>query len=188
VLISQARRAAGLSQAALAKRARTYQPAIAEIERGRRDPSGDLTAKILSSAGYRSVAVPTFRTPVAEAALWIHEALDAGDDRWAWRRLLQVAADLTGAEPALRVVLAFAPPPSTGDRRFDAGLAALVDWHLTTAGLPVPGWVNDPSRSVAANPWTVTDIEPFASEARASSPPPFAKRGVFVNIEEFAAA
>lgn len=51
-LLRQARRRAGLSQRALAKRARTAQSVIARIEQGRTSPSWETLARLLAAAGF----------------------------------------------------------------------------------------------------------------------------------------
>jgi transcriptional regulator with XRE-family HTH domain len=52
-LLREARIAAGLSQRALARRARTAQSVIARIERGQTSPSWDTLARLLAAAGFR---------------------------------------------------------------------------------------------------------------------------------------
>lgn len=52
-VLQVARRAAGLSQRALAVRAGTGQPAISAIEAGRVSPSADRLAELVSLCGYR---------------------------------------------------------------------------------------------------------------------------------------
>lgn len=51
-LLRRARRAAGLSQRDLARRARTAQSVIARIERGRTSPSWGTLARLLAAAGF----------------------------------------------------------------------------------------------------------------------------------------
>jgi transcriptional regulator with XRE-family HTH domain len=51
-LLRMARRQAGLTQAALAQRARTSQAAISAYESGRRSPSVETLCRILASAGF----------------------------------------------------------------------------------------------------------------------------------------
>jgi len=51
--IESARRAAGLSQAALAKRAGTSQSAVSAYESGRKTPSADTLSRLLAASGAR---------------------------------------------------------------------------------------------------------------------------------------
>ncbi|MGH8906010.1 MAG: helix-turn-helix domain-containing protein [Egibacteraceae bacterium] len=50
-LISQARKRAGLSQAELARRARTAQPAVSAYEAGAKDPTFSTLQRLLAAAG-----------------------------------------------------------------------------------------------------------------------------------------
>ena len=69
-LLRTARRRAGLTQAALAARAGVSQPVIAAYERGRREPSVPMLAKLVRAAGFDlDVAlVPARDLPDADAA------------------------------------------------------------------------------------------------------------------------
>lgn len=51
-LLIQARHAAGLSQAALARKARVSRSVLNAYERGRRQPGADALASILEAAGF----------------------------------------------------------------------------------------------------------------------------------------
>jgi len=55
-LLRQARTRAGLSQRALARRARTAQSVIARIEGGQTSPSWDTLERLLTAANYEMVA------------------------------------------------------------------------------------------------------------------------------------
>ena len=57
-LARQARRKAGLSQRALARRARVPQPTIAAIETGRQDPRYRTLLRLLRASGYELDIVP----------------------------------------------------------------------------------------------------------------------------------
>ena len=51
-LLTRVRRAAGLSQAELARRAGTSRPTVSAYEHGRKSPSLDTLARLLTAAGY----------------------------------------------------------------------------------------------------------------------------------------
>ena len=57
-VLEQARHAAGLSQAALAKRAGTSRPTLSAYERGRKSPTLDTAARILAEAGFDLTITP----------------------------------------------------------------------------------------------------------------------------------
>jgi transcriptional regulator with XRE-family HTH domain len=57
-LIAWARRAAGLSQSELARRAGTSRPTLSAYEHGRKSPSLDTAERLLGGAGFELVARP----------------------------------------------------------------------------------------------------------------------------------
>ena len=57
-VLEQARQAAGLSQAALAKRSGTSRPTLSAYERGRKSPTLDTAARILAEAGFDLTITP----------------------------------------------------------------------------------------------------------------------------------
>src|SRR5680860_685462 len=58
-LLERAREAAGLSQAALAKRAGTSRPTLSAYEHGRKSPTLDTAERILAEAGFDLTITPT---------------------------------------------------------------------------------------------------------------------------------
>ena len=69
----------------------------------------------------------------------------------------QRANDLASEHGALRVALAVSPAPLTGDARFDAFIAALVEHHLRAEKLPVPPWTAEPGRRLEDR-WIVDEF------------------------------
>lgn len=184
-ILRQARRAVGLSQRALARSVSVHQPGLAAIESGAHDPSVGTLERALSGLGYRLIAVPSLRMSAADTADDVGKALRAGREDVAFRHLLQLNDDLLAEAPPLKVALTAAPPALTGDRRHDAFLAALVEHHLGSGGLPVPGWCNEPERT-ARPVWFVSDLPAFRADAYRTSPISFVRRGVFVNAADLA--
>ncbi|MFH5228658.1 helix-turn-helix domain-containing protein [Antrihabitans spumae] len=58
ILLGRVRRAAGLSQQELSRRARTSRPTLSAYENGRKSPSLDVVARLLAEAGFDLDAVP----------------------------------------------------------------------------------------------------------------------------------
>lgn len=181
ILLRQSRRSAHLSQRAAASAAHVPQASIARVEAGSRDVSVATLDSFLRPTGNRLIAVPLTGRPVAESAIAIAEALDGKDEVWAFREFIQTNDDLASESAGGRVVLSYAPPPPTGDRRFDVLLAALVDFRLTEVGAPHPAWVE------RSEPLALTwFVDPY-SEANldlVSVPIEFARRGVVLDISE----
>ena len=107
----------------------------------------------------------------AEWAERIHQELVASpSEEPAFRCLIGLSDDLGAADPAARAALCAIAPALCGDPRFDAGIAGVVEYHLTSAGLEVPAWVGDPSR-VLLEEWVVSPyIDP--GEVSLSVPSP----------------
>lgn len=184
-LLRSARGSHGLSQRALADRSRVAQPRIAEIEAGAHDTTVSRLEQLLASLGQRVAVLPTRSRPACEAALAIATDLASNSDPHAWREVLQLSDDLAGASPAVRVALCVTEPAPTGDNRYDALVAAIVDHWLTTDRLPLPEWVRTPQRTLT-EPW---DVEPLASlrpAARKATPKAIARHGIYLAASELA--
>ena len=70
-------------------------------------------------------------------------------------------------------------PLTTGDRRYDALLAALVEYCCVRHGMPSPAWVDEPSRFLEEW-WFVSGIRSLHTNAVVHSPVSFKRRGVFI--------
>lgn len=182
VLVRQARALSGLSQRALAERAGDHQPNVAAIESGARDAYVSTVSRLVEAAGGRVSVLPTTTAAVAEVALEIAQLLAGGGARRAYRTVLGLHDDLVRADPASRVALCVMPPPPTGDRRFDALMAALVEHDLERDRLPVPLWAKDPGRD--AGGWWVEDLPELREAVRKATPPAFARHGVWLDSAE----
>ncbi|MHB1533317.1 MAG: hypothetical protein ACYC1D_01640 [Acidimicrobiales bacterium] len=114
----------------------------------------------------------------------IAAALAGGEDGEPWRWLLQFVDDFRGSSSAGRAILVEAVPPVTGDRRYDAAIAALVEHLCAGAGMVAPAWTGDPERF--AEPWWfVAGLPGYRAAALRDSPISFKRHGVFVTKEAF---
>ncbi|NYE20026.1 helix-turn-helix domain-containing protein [Microbacterium immunditiarum] len=183
-LIRAARKSRRLTQEQLAARARIDQSRVSRSERGR-DTDFGTVERLLAGAGHRLYAAPTQRDDAAAVAAEIRDRLAGGDREGALRALLQLNDNLVAEHGLVRGVLGLAEPESTGDRAWDATIAALVTWRLREDGLPTPPWVDDPDRYLAT-PATLAvdpaDPTPPLSEV----PEDFARRGVLAWRDTFA--
>jgi transcriptional regulator with XRE-family HTH domain len=142
-LVKSARRYRGLSGRELARRARASQAGLVEVERGPKDATTQRLDRLLRPLGYQVTVLPTRLGTAAQAAEEVATYLEAGDADSAQRVLWQLSADLAAADPALRVALAVTPAAPTGDPRYDALLAGIVDHALSADRLPAPaGWTS----------------------------------------------
>jgi hypothetical protein len=135
----------------------------------------------LRPTGNRLIAVPLTGRPVAESAVAIADALGQSNEAWAYREFIQTNDDLVAESATGRVVLSYAPPPPTGDRRFDALLAALVDFRLSEVGAPHPSWVGR-----ARQLTTVWHVDPYSAvhPDLVSVPIEFSRLGVILDVSE----
>lgn len=179
-LVREARRGGGLSQRALAAKAGITQPALADIERSAHDTRVASLDHLIGAAGYRLFLLPTTSSSAASWANVIYGELRSArhSERGAFRALIGLSDELAAAPGPLRVALCVAPPASTGDRRYDAAVAAIVDYHLTRDRLPRPSWVREPSR-VLADAW---EVSPFTDISEV--PAVFRRHGVLLAKSE----
>ncbi len=191
-LLRAARHGAGISQEELARRARTSQPTIAAYEAGRSTPRLDTLERLLDASGFDLAleARPRIRRgaePIANVAQSITELLAHEGQESAWRRLIDFVDDVRGSSPPGGRSLVADAPKTTGDRRFDAAIAGVVELLCAEGGMPAPEWTNDPARFVEPW-WFVSELPGFEAMAFRDSPLELARHGVFVNEGAFASA
>ncbi|WP_341953673.1 MULTISPECIES: helix-turn-helix transcriptional regulator [Microbacteriaceae] len=175
-LVRAARKSRRLTQEQLAARSLIDQGSVSRSERGR-DASFETIDRLLAGAGHRLYSAPTRRDDAATVATEIRRQLNAGDKDRALRALLQLNDNLVAEHGLVRGILGLAEPESTRDPVWDAAIAALVAWRLCDDGIPVPAWVDLPSRFLST-PRTL-EVDPADPvPALAEVPVEFAKRGV----------
>ena len=108
-----------------------------------------------------------------------------GNDDAAFRVVLQLATDLTRADHALRVALCVTPPALSGNPKFDALLAGIVEWELSSDGLPLPSWVGEGARRLS-DPWDVEPVPALQEAARQRTPDVLRRHGVYLDPAELA--
>lgn len=188
-LLRESRRQAALTQADLAQRAGTAQSAVAAYETGARKPSLATLERLLGACDQDLdlTVRPRMRrgaAALAELALTIQGDLAAGEQQNATRLLFGFADDFRASSRPGRGALIADRPPSTGDPRFDAALAATAEFFAVEGGIAVPGWVNGPDRFV--EPWWFVASRPaFHAYTLAHTPATFARHGVFIAREVF---
>jgi transcriptional regulator with XRE-family HTH domain len=183
-LVRAARKSRHLTQARLAELTGIDQASVSHHERGR-DAAFSTVDRLLAGTGHRLYAAPTRRDDAASVAVAIRGYLRAGDPDHALRVLLQLNDDLTAEHGLVRGILALAEPEPTGDRVWDAAIAALVAWRLNEERIPLPAWVYGPDR-VLVEP-TVFRVDPAdPAPDRDDVPDEFLERGVLAWADTFA--
>lgn len=188
-MLRDARHRAGLTQAELARRGETAQSAVASYESGARTPSLGTLGRLLGACDHEVDIVARPRTrrgasSLADLAPTIAEDLAAGEEQNALRLLFGFADDFRGSSRPGRIALISAEPPSTGDQRFDAALAATAELFAAEGGIEVPDWVDGHNRFVEPW-WFVTSRPAFHAYTLAHTPAVFARHGVFIAREAF---
>jgi len=175
----------GLSQRELAKKCQVSQPAIARVESAVEDATLERLNRWLAPLGSKVTLVPFRTSTVYETATFIRDDLSAGEFLHAFRSIIQLNDNLERADPATRVALCVTPPGATGDIRFDALIAGLVEFNLESAHLPKPLWVSD-LRFFLDTPWDLEQIPQLQEQARSATPEQFSRHGVFIDAINFA--
>lgn len=181
-LLRHARHSTPLSQSALAARVGFRQSNVSRLESEGRDVNVDTLDRLLRAAGFRLAALPTQSATVAEAADSTARFVAADNEDGAYRAVIQLADDLAREHGAERVALTVAPPPPTGDVRFDAFIAGVVDFRLAAERLPRPKWLTDGPR--LAPPWFVDRWSIGNSAVIEATPPQLRSRGVIIDAAE----
>jgi transcriptional regulator with XRE-family HTH domain len=179
-LTRAARREAGASQDSVAKISGVAASSLSLIEHGHRNPTVATLEAILAATDHRLVTVPTRRSDAADTAVDIKDALARSKRDRALRRFIQLSDNLTAEVGATRVGLTLTEPPLTGDRGWDAAIAALCAFHLNRDGLPLPSWVDDGER-VSPSEWHVSSGTYTVPVDLKSVPREFRERRVIID-------
>jgi hypothetical protein len=116
---------------------------------------------------------------ITETATEVAVAVAAGDGATALRLALDFVRVFDSIPVGQRSVSVASSPGACGDDRYDALLAAIVEHVCARDRLPVPGWVEEPSRFLETW-WFVAGLRSLHASALVQSPISFARRGVFV--------
>lgn len=172
----------GLSQAEFATALGTSAPRFCTYLAGKTIPSAAFYLRALRLAeGLKVARERGWMTPPSTARE-IRRALRQGDELWSLKMTLQgrdhLHELLRGGD---HVSVAWtAAPRSTGDRRWDALLAALTKREFIKAGHKPPRWVvADDARLGEQEQWVLPSLLLSADEVRAATPAWLAEYGVF---------
>lgn len=182
-IAAEARRDAGLSIRALARLAQVSPSTVHRIEQGRLVPTVEMLDRIVhATGGWLDVTVRPDDRTLAGLARAIAGDLDRDrEDRTSpVRRAAEFAARFRRSDPETRSFAIRSEPPPTGAARWDAFLAALVEWLAVRHGVEVPAWVHDPSRYLTEG-WWITTMPSLRAWEFAGSPASFQSRGVYLH-------
>ena len=185
-LLITARRQSGLTQAQMAKIAKTTQSAIAAYEAGRREPTVPVLQRMLEATGHNLLIAfeadeNVYR--IADLARDIRETPSKNSQR----RLRLVFEFLRDINESQQLSLRFAVEPmATGDRRFDALLAAITEDSCVRGGVAPPSWVFANKRFLD-EAWWVSNLKSARVQALVNTPASFRRRGVMIDRHDLVA-
>lgn len=186
ILVRAARLAAGLTQSGVAARSHIAQPNISRLEAGSQGTSTETVERVVRACGFRLAVLPGVGLDVIGAADAVRSALVQGDEDRAYRVVIQLADDLESLHGAERVAACVAPPVPSGDERFDALIAGVVETRLDAEALPHPVWLR--CMTPLATPWWVDHYTAGLDWVEEATPPPLRRRGVFIDAAELVSA
>jgi transcriptional regulator with XRE-family HTH domain len=185
-LLIAARKQSGLTQAQMARIAKTTQSAIAAYEAGRREPTVPVLQRMLEATGHNLVIAfeadkSIYR--IADLARDIRETPTKNSER----RLRLVFEFLRELNESQQLSLRFAvEPEATGDRRFDALLASITEDSCVRGGVAPPSWVFNDQRFLD-EAWWVSDLKSARVPALVNTPASFRRRGVMIDRRDLMA-
>jgi transcriptional regulator with XRE-family HTH domain len=195
-VIKELRRTNRLTLRSLAERARTSSATLSNYELGVKEPRLSTLERLVEAGGAKLLleVMPVTvdgrlndaRVSATESSLRTAEALRNGQHELAFRTCLELIDDLRAVTPYRLAQLTAAAPQLTGDSRYDALIAAIVEEACVNGRAPTPPWVYETTRSVEK--WYLTDIEALHEDADKETPPVYRRHGVFILEDELARA
>ena len=181
IVIRAARRRAGLTQTALAQRSATTQSAIAAYETGAKQPSMATVTRLAAAAGCSVAwALVPVKSVVHAAVDAISRSLHVGDEHEALRLVAELWTGLVSMNASTVDVELEGDPGSTGDRRWDALVAGIVEWAAHAVEVRTPPWTATKERFLDEW-WFVTPYRSLHASALVETPAELANRGVFLH-------
>lgn len=116
---------------------------------------------------------------MVDVAHEISRSLGRRDEAEARRLVFSFVESYDSATEEERTRMIVDEPSGTGDERFDALIAALVEFVCARHTRVAPSWVDKPSRFLDRW-WFMSGMPSLHANAIAHSPISFARRGVFI--------
>lgn len=181
--LREARRQRGLTQREVAEVMGTTQSAVARMEGGGVSPRLGTVSAYAAVVGSELTAGPP--DLLGECVEHVRRALALDDPDTALRALVQFIDDALRVTSVDAVLLR--EPPSSGDRRWDAAVAAAAAWVARRRACDAPGWTAAPSRFLDGPWFPVADVlgrplsAALAAHLLAAAPVEFFGRGVIID-------
>jgi len=182
-VLREAREERGLTQREIAEAMGTTQSAVARMESGGVSPRLVTVSAYAAAVGSELTAGPP--DLLGKCVEGVRQALAHDGADAALRALLQFIDDASRVPSVDAVFLR--EPPSTGDRRWDAAVAAGAAWVARRRGCDALGWAAAPSRFLDGPWFPAADIlgrplsAALAAHLLAVAPVEFFGRGVIID-------
>jgi transcriptional regulator with XRE-family HTH domain len=194
-LFREARLRRGLSQKELAGLAGVPQPTISEIETGRRSPTLDVVNRIIRGGRLPLELALVDEAPFGAAATARevrHRLADPNRESvtredGALRSVIDLRDALHRASSEELGELVADRPVLTGDRKWDAFIAGVVEEVCTSRSQPAPGWTQEASRFVRPF-WHLSTLAAFHQWELETAPASLVRHGVLAALGELASA
>jgi transcriptional regulator with XRE-family HTH domain len=181
-LVRQMRHDADLSVRSLAKAAGVAASTVHRIEKGELHPTVETVRQLAGAAGFRLRIEPEHDYAASAIGLGRSIAVDVakGDETAIVRRAAEFGHNFATAEGGVRQRMIAGEPRSTGDPRWDAFHAALVEWLAVRYGEDVPLWTRGRDRFLRQG-WWVSPARSMRAWELAGSPISFRNRGIYLH-------
>lgn len=186
-LVRRLRTDSALSLRSLAAAAGLATSTVHRIEKGELRPTVETLQRIAEAAGVRLRLVhePDPSSSLVGLAIWIRTQAGA-TSRADTSHTVRLAAELVHrfqvADADSRRRMIAAPPPPTGDLRWDAFLDGLAEWLAVGAGVVAPAWTLAGERFLDRG-WWVTPMDRLHAWELAGTPQSLKRRGVYLHAE-----
>jgi hypothetical protein len=119
---------------------------------------------------------------VADLAAYLSQTTD---EKTRWKTLWEFLEEYRWEPPAKQTALLMDDPPSVGDERWDALLAALAEHLAAKHDLAPPSWTE---LRVLGRPWFPAELRVQRADALVHAPAAFRKHGVYLAAADLEAA
>jgi hypothetical protein len=128
----------------------------------------------------RTVVIMRVESNINDVAQDVSQCLAEGDEASAIRVAFRFVERYDKSDWLSREAMTRNSPESTGNRRFDALLAAVVEFSCASHRSLLPTWL-ERSEGFLEEFWFVARVSALHAEALVHSPISFARRGIFIS-------
>ena len=177
------RRSTGKTQVELATLLKSHQSNISDFENGETDPGLSTVTNYLAKLGFRLIPIETPYPSVAEAALAFTDAIKNNDVEKAHVLFRELNENLKKSSATTLSALCSTKPSGGGDRKFDALIAALVEYRLREKKVPLPHWISETNLRLSRH-WVYNEYARDDKKIKVQTPRPFLKKNIYLAESE----